>query len=511
MIARHAPEEDAVFKNMLRAGIALAAVSVMPPLTQVARAQTLELATDQSPVGLDPHVATAFSTALIDSNIYEGLTAIDEDLRVVPALAASWTISPDGTSYDFVLRDATFHNGRAMTPDDVIKNIERVRDPKTASPYASRFTGIKTMTATGPHGLRIVLDAPAAPFLAQLASLAIIAPEAVGEIGRKPVGTGAFKFAQWVPDTYIALEKNSAYWDSTLPILSGLKFNIVPESATRELGIAGGTYKMLPVVDASSASVLKDKPGVRILQAQDLAYSVVGLNASRPPFDKPEVRDAVNMAIDRGQIVQAVYFGRAVPAGPLSPALTDWALPVSTFPCYTPDAAGAKKKLQDAGVTLPLKLTLNVLGSLQVVVDIAQVVQAQLNKAGFDVQLNVQEQGKFIQDWRASNFEGFVSLNGGGPDPDDYFGRTYATGGATNVFKYSNPDLDKLLAGARSETDAAKRREMYNQVQKILACTGPTVNIAYGTLFTALRDDVTGFTPIATRSLRYLRETRIGK
>jgi peptide/nickel transport system substrate-binding protein len=483
--------------------------ALLAPL--VVQAQTLELATDQSPVGLDPQVATAFSTALIDSNIYEGLTGIDRDLRVVPALAASWTISPDGLTYDFVLRDAKFHNGRAVTPDDVVKNIERVRDPKTGSPYASRFIGIKAMQATGPHALRMTLDAPAAPLLAQLASLAIVAPEAFAEAGRKPVGTGPFRFQQWVPDTYIALEKNPDYWDAGLPKLAGLKVNIVPESATRELGLAGGTYGMLPVVDASSAAALTGKPGVRILQTQDLAYSLIGLNVSRPPFDKPEVREALNMALDRAQIVQAVYFGRAAPGGPLSPALKEWALPVSDFPCYTPDAAAARKKLQGAGVALPVKATLNVLGSLQVVVDAAQVVQAQLDKAGFDIALNVQEQGKFIADWRAGNFAGFVSLNGGGPDPDDYLGRTFGTGGATNVFKYSNPDLDKLLAAARAERDEAKRRQMYADAQKMLACTGPIATLAYATLFTAERDDVHGFAPLPTRSLRYLRETSVGK
>jgi peptide/nickel transport system substrate-binding protein len=488
---------------------ALAALLVAAPLS--VRAQTLEVATDQSPVGLDPHVATAFSTVLIDSNIYEGLTAIDHDLRVVPALAASWTVSSDGMTYDFTLRAAKFHDGRAMTPDDVIKNIERVRDPKTASPIGSRFAGITSMQATGANTLRIVLSAPAAPFLVQLASLSIAAPESFAELARKPDGTGPFKFAQWVPDTFIQLDRAPDYWDAGLPKLSGLKFNIVPEATTRELGITGGTYKMLPVVDASSATTLQGKPGVRVMQTQDLAYSLVGVNASKPPFDKPEVREALNMGLDRSQITQAAYFGRAVPGGPLSPALTAWALPTSAFPCYTPDPAGARKKLQDAGLTLPVKLTLNVLGSLQIVVDVAQIVQAQLNKAGFDVTLNVQEQGKFIADWRASNFQGFVSLNGGGPDPDDYFGRTFQTGGATNVFKYSNPDLDKMLMTARAETDMAKRKDLYDQAQKIIACTSPVMALTYGTLFTALRDDVQGFEPIATRSLRYLRETHLGR
>ena len=119
--------------SIIAARAATAVLALLLPLA--AGAQTLDIATDQSPVGLDPHVATAFSTALIDSNIYEGLTGIDKDLRVVPALAASWTVSPDGLVYTFALRsNATFHNGRAMTAQDVVANFARVRDPKTGSP-----------------------------------------------------------------------------------------------------------------------------------------------------------------------------------------------------------------------------------------------------------------------------------------------------------------------------------------------------------------------------------------
>ena len=250
---------------------------------------------------------------------------------------------------------------------------------------------------------------------------------------------------------------------------------------------------------------------MKLLQVQDLAYSLIGVNASKPPFDKAEVREALNLAIDRAQLVQAAYYGRGVPGGPLSPALTAWALPTSDFACYRPDPSGAKQKLAAAGLTLPVKATLNVLGSLQQVVDIAQVVQAQANKAGFDLHLNVQEQGRFIADWRASNFEAFASLNSGSPDPDDYFGRAFQTGGATNVFKYSDPALDRLLIAARAEQDQAKRKQLYDQAQRILACTGPAVDLAYGTLYTAIRSDVVGFEPVATRSLRYLRETKIAR
>ncbi|HEY2131409.1 MAG TPA: ABC transporter substrate-binding protein [Acetobacteraceae bacterium] len=489
---------------------ALAACALLLPLS--AWGQTLEIATDQSPNGLDPQLATAFSTALIDSNIYEGLTAIDQDLRVVPALSDRWTVSADGLVYTFHLRNgAVFHNGREVTPQDIIANLARVRDPKTGSPFASRLAGVKDVSAAGADGVSITLAAPSAPFLAQLASIAIVAPEAIADLGSKPVGTGPFRFKEWVPDTDIALERNPDYWDKGLPALEGLTFDIVPESTAREAGISSGTYQLLPVLDATSAVALGGQPDVKLLETQDLAYSLIGLNTSRPPFDKPEVREAINMAIDRAQLVEAVYFGRGVPGGPLSPALTQWALPTGDFPCYKPDPAGAQKKLAAAGITGKLKITLNVLGSVQQVVDVAQVVQAQLNQAGFDVSLNVQEQGRFIADWRASNFDGFVSLNSGGPDPDDYFGRTFQTGGATNVFKYSYPALDKQLIEARAATDPAVRKKIYDDVQRILACTGPVVHLAYGALFAAVRDNVQGFVPMATRSLRALRATTLAK
>lgn len=480
-------------------------------LSTPAGAKVLDIATDQSPVGLDPHVATSFATQLVTSTVYEGLTAIDAGLRVVPALAQSWTVSPDGLAYRFQLRPgARFHNGRALTPADVAASIARVRDPKTASPYASRFAGITSAEPDG-DAIAITLAQPSAPFLAQLAALVIVPPEAVAELARRPVGTGPFQFKEWVPDTYIALDRNPAYWEPGLPHLAGLKFNIVPEAATRQLGIQGGTYRMVPALDAASAQALAGNARTRVLQAQDLAYSVIGLNVTKPPFDKPEVREAANLAIDRAQLADAAYFGKAVPAGPLSPALTDWALPVAEFPCYRPDPARARKLLQDAGLTLPVPVTLNVLGSLQQVVDVAQVVQAQMDGAGFAVTLNVQEQGRFIQDWRGGAFQAFASLNSGGTDPDDYFGRSFATGGATNVYKYSNPQLDTLLADARTSQDPAARKRMYDDAQRILACRGPALHLAYGTLFTAVRADVQGYQPNATRSLRGLRDASIGQ
>jgi peptide/nickel transport system substrate-binding protein len=485
-------------------GIALTA-AVMP-----ARAQILEIATDQSPVGLDPHVATAFSTTMVLSTIYEGLTAIDADLHVIPALAESWTVSPDGLTYTFHLRvGATFHDGKALGAADIVASVARVRDPKTGSPFASRFATVDRVEPEGDSGVRFVLASPSASFLAQLATLAIV-PAGASDLAKQPDGTGPFRFREWQPNTFIALDRNAAYWQQARPMLAGVRFEIVPEATTRRLGLTSGTYQFLPTIDAPTAAALKDAPDVQVLATQDLAYSLIGVNTTKPPFDKAAAREALNYALDRTQIVQAVYFGQGAAAGPLSPALRDWALPIAEFACYRSDPAKAKALLQQAGLTLPVKVMVNVLGSLPLVVDMAQVMQAQANKAGFDVSLNVQEAGRFIQDWRAGNFEAFASLNSGGADPDDYFGRTFQTGGATNVFKYTNPQLDQILIEART-AQPARRKELYNEAQRLLACEGPVMHIAYGTLFAAAQSSVQGFQVNPTRSLLGLRDVSMGK
>jgi peptide/nickel transport system substrate-binding protein len=141
--------------------------------------------------------------------------------------------------------------------------------------------------------------------------------------------------------------------------------------------------------------------------------------------------------------------------------------------------------------------------------DIAQVVQEQLNKAGFKVDLKNPELGQFIQDWRNSNFDLFASTNAGDPDPDEYFYRTFRTGGSTNVFKYSDPEVDRLLDNGRSSLDQAARKAGYDEVQKKLACTGPIAHLTYGTLFSAWRNNLQGYEVMPNRSLVLLRDATL--
>ena len=479
--------------------------------TTSAGAQVLQLAVDGSPAGLDPHLVTAFnSSQIVAGPVYEGLTGVDKDLRVVPGLAQSWQVSPDGKTYTFKLVDgATFHDGSKLEAADVVASFNRVLSKDIASPLASRLAALDKAIAQDASTVVLTLKEPSAPLLASLASIAIV-PRSFETnkdgLQRTPVGSGPFKFKEWQPNGFIELTKHTGYWNKAQPKVDGVKFNIVPESATRQVGISSGQYDMLPNIDAATALQLKGKPGVKLVDTLELAYTLVGMNASKPPFDNAKVREALNYALNRAEIVQAALFGAGVPGGPLSPALKDWALDTKEFACFTPSADKAKALLKEAGVTTPLSLTLLVLPR-QDIKDIAQVVQAQLNKAGFNVDLKIPELGAFIQDWRNSNFDAFVSTNAGSIDPDDTFYRTFRTGGSTNVFKYSNPEVDKLLDTARADANPASRKASYVSVQKLLACDGPAAFMTYGQLFTAMRDNIKGFDIIANRSLGSLANT----
>jgi len=494
----------------MRKLICLALLSLGLALAQTG---TLEIAVDQAPVGLDPHIVTAFSSFAVIDQIYEGLLEINADLQLEPALAESYTVSDDGLTYTFTLRDGvTFHNGRALTSDDVVFSFDRVMAEETGSPQASRFSQVAAVTAPDPDTVVFTLAEPFAPFLSNLPNLRIVPREVVeenGDLQQVAVGTGPFMLEEVVPDTFVLLEANPDYYRPGEPKVAALKYNIVPEASTRAAGLRTGTFKLLPTVDPATAQTLLGTPGVVLLATQDLAYSLLGMNTTRPPFDNPLVREAINLAINRSEIVDAVYFGNGVPGGPLSPGLKDWALPTDGYSCYQHDPDGARALLAEAGVDGDLSLEILTFGTIKVVSDLAQVLQAQLQDVGIDASVNVEEFGTFVQRWRNSDFDVFVSLNGGNVDPDGYLFRTFHTGGSTNVFKYSNPEVDALLEEGRTTTDQAARQDIYNQLQEELACQGPIAHVAYGTLFTAVRDGVTGFQQIPTRSLLFLREVKL--
>ena len=478
-------------------------------------AADLEVAVANSPSGLDPHIATAFSSfQILDGLIYEGLTALDANLNIIPGLAKSWDVSTDGKTVTFTLNEGVkFHSGSAMTSKDVSDSLLRIKAEEIGSPLASRLAAVVAVETPDTNTVILKLNAPSAPLLSALTSIAIVPSKYMSDaesLQQAPDGTGPFSFSEWQPNVAIRLDANKNYWQDGLPKVDGVNFNIVPEGATRQVGLTNGQYHMLPNIDAATAQQVKGRPGMMLTDTLELAYSLVGLNVTRAPLDNPKVREAINYAVNRSDIVQGALFGAGTPGGPLSPALANFATDTTEFACFTPSADKGKALLAEAGITTPIELELLVLprdGTKAM----AQILQQQLAAIGINLKLNIPEIGTFVQNWRNSDFDMFVSLNSGTIEPDDYFYRTFRTGGSTNVFKYSNAELDALLDAGRQETMVEKRQEIYAKVQQELACQGPAVFMTYGQIYTAMNEKVEGYTISPNRSLRSLKSVSLSE
>ncbi|MFK8081236.1 MAG: ABC transporter substrate-binding protein [Granulosicoccus sp.] len=478
-------------------------------------AATLDVAIDSSPAGLDPHLITAFnSVVIVQDTIYEGLTRIEKDLSVAPGLASSWSVSDDGLTYTFELFDGVmFHDGSTFDAEDVAASIRRVQNEETGSPLASRVSPITGIDVLDALTVEVSLDAPFAAILSSLSGIAIVPSELetnLEALQQKPVGTGPFQFSEWQPNSHISLVSFDNYRVSDEPRLDEVRVNFVPESATRQVGIASGEYDLLPGLDPATALQLQSNPNVTVQNTRDMSYTLLGMNTTRPPLDNPAVRQAINTLLDRQEIIDGALFGAGVPAGPLSPALATWALDTSEYACYKPDVEAASALLKEAGIETPVKLSVLVLPR-QDARDIAQVVQQQLAAGGIEVELLNKEIGEFVQDWKNSDFDMFVSANGGSPDPDEYFFRTFKSGGSTNVFKYSDEQVDQWLDEGRQLTDVSARKSVYDNVQKKLACEGPVAHIAYSNLATAVHNSVEGFEILATGRLASLKTVGVSQ
>ncbi len=326
MIRRPTHRRPSAHRKLAHNALALPFVLLGAGFAASAAAATLDVAIDSSPAGLDPHLITAFnSVVIVQDNIYEGLTRIESDLSVVPGLAHSWAVSDNGLTYSFELRDAvTFHDGSLLDAEDVVASIQRVQNEETGSPLASRVSPITGIEVIDPLTVSISLDAPFAAILSSLSGIAIVPSELAADLEslqQTPVGTGPFQFNEWKPNSHISLVKFDNYRNDGEPALDEVRINFVPESATRQVGIASGEYDILPGIDPATALQLQATPNIEVQQTRDLSYTLLGMNTTRPPLDSPLVRKAINTLLDRQEIIDGALFGAGVPAGPLSPAL----------------------------------------------------------------------------------------------------------------------------------------------------------------------------------------------
>lgn len=443
------------------------------------RGGILTIGQDFAPATFDPHKgATTWANINIYESIYDGLVAWDEkETALIPSLATSWKISDDGLVYTFKIRQGVkFHNGRAMTADDVKFSLDRMRDAKSGSAVATNFAQVTVVDVIDGETVKVTLSKPQATFLNFLTEVYPIVPkEVVADLATKPIGTGPFKLDEYVTNQAVRLSRHADYWDSGKPYVDKVEFKILGDEASKESALRSKSVDMTwfkeprqAVAVASSLSGVTSAPGI------PSRFIAIRLNMRQKPFDDLRVRRALSLATDRKALIERVIptaQGGAVGTVIAPSDRFYWKGDPMSLPYYKQDLTRAKQLLSEAGYAGGLTIdAYKVVAANQLDVDAAQVLKEQWAKAGINVNIVPMEVGKIIDDWIKAN--GSMIQVGGvwSSDPDAGLYNWFHTGTPTaTAYGINDPELDKLLEQGRGTTDLAARTDAYQKVQQRIA------------------------------------------
>lgn len=489
--------------------------SPVPAVKQPKSGGTLTIGTNQDAVGFDPHVTNATASVRILENVYSGLLRFNEKLEVQPDAAESYTVDSP-TQYTFKLRKGIkFHNGREMKAADVKYSIERILDEKTGSPRRSNFAPVDKIETPDDYTVVIKLKNPYAPFLSILAdrTTAIVAKEVVdanaGKLDKVAVGTGPFKFAEYVPNTRTKLEKNADYFIKGRPYLDVVIYQPIPDDTARSTAVRTGAVDIVEYAPAKDLALLKGDSKIVIAGEGNNNVRHLSFNNKVKPFDNVKVRQAIAWAIDRKAVLDAAVNGAGTPltAGPF--LSTFW--PGLPQPVYKQDLAKAKQLLAEAGFPNGFKAKLKNTPTYAFLGNAGIVVQEQLKAIGVEFEIVSLEWSVFLKDYMAKDYEAMVSGYSAFVDPHTIFDSYYVTGRPNNFMNYSNPKFDDLVAKAATVSDQAERAKLYREAQMILLEDCPMVFLYAANEYEAMQSYVKGYVHYVNGSHLSFREIWLDK
>lgn len=472
----------------------------------------LRIGLQGDPTELDPALSNLNAVAVVVDFVYEGLVHEAPDLSPQPALAESWKISDDLLTYTFKLRHGvTFHNGREFVADDVKYSFERIQNPKTASPWQTFLSGVKSIAAPDPATVVIVLSAPDASFLARLCTrgLVIVPKEEVektGDLTQKMVGTGPFKFKEYIPSSSLALDKNDTYWDTGKPYLDGLDLTIIPDDTQRSTALISKTVDFAEQVGQKDISLIKKDASLALVGGPTTNLRWVVFNLRREPFNQLEFRQAVFAAIDRQPIIDAAVFGYGQPLVGLYPA-TYWAGYHGEIPAT--DLAKAKELLAKVKMPDGFKPKLLTWSAYKFLSDTSVVVQEQLKQVGIESEIDPQENAIYLEQYFGGKFDIAVMGAAGYVDPNDWMQQSLTSGAENNAAGYASGEFDKLVQQGLETSGQKDRAAIYQQAQELLIKDLPWISLYNSESYVGLASKVQGFVFYLSASYYSLRETWI--
>ena len=500
--------------------LAMGAVSV--------QAKTLVFCSEGSPEGFNPAFYTAGTTFDASSRaIFNRLVEFERGTTVIgPALAETWDVSADGQEYTFNLRKGVkwqttkdFKPTRDFNADDVVFSFKRQLDKE--HPYHKVSNGtyeyfeamsmpdlLKDVVKVDDYTVKFVLNRPEAPMIANLGMdfasifskeyadqlMAAGTPEVIDQM---PVGTGPFQLVAYQKDAVIRYKAHTGYWAGKAPI-DNLVFAITPDASVRYQKLKAGECQVMPYPNPADLEAMGKDAEINLLQQEGLNVGYLAYNTLVAPFDNPKVRKALNMAINKEAILDAVFQGAGkVAKNPIPPTIWSYNDAVKDDPY---DPAAAKKMLEDAGVkglkmsvwAMPVQRPYNPNARRM-----AELIQADFAKIGVEAEIVSYEWGEYLKRSKDKNRDGAVLLGwtGDNGDPDNFLAVLLGCDavGGSNRANFCYKPFEDLIQKAKVVSDPAERTRLYEEAQVIFKEQAPWATIAHSIVFKPIRKEVVDF------------------
>lgn len=436
---------------------ALCAGAALAQQTDISVGMVLE------PPNLDP---TAGAAAAIDevvySNVFEGLTRFGPDGAVNPGLAESWDISEDGTVYTFTLRSGvTFHDGAAMTAEDVVFTLDRARAEGSTNAQPALFANIVSVEATNDTTVVVTLDGPDGAFLFDMAwgDAVIVDPASADTNATNPVGTGPFRFVEWVQGDRVELARNEAYWGEPVA-LEAATFRFISDPNAAFAALMAGDVDAFPNFPApETLAQFEADPRFTVIVGSTEGETILAMNNAQAPLDDIRVRQAISHAINRQDIIDGAMFGYGTPIGthfaPHNPDYVD----LTANSAYDPEAARALlAEAAPDGLSLRMALPPPSYARRG-----GEIIAAQLREVGIETEITNLEWAQWLEQvFRGHDFDLTIVSHTEPMDIGIYARPDY-------YFQYARPEFVALNDTLATTSDPVERSSLLSEMQQIIA------------------------------------------
>lgn len=450
----------------------------------------LVVAVPQDPDFLDPHKAVASGTEEMMFNVFEGLLKPEPSGKLFPAVASAYTVSEDGLTYTFTLRDGIrFHNGNPVTIEDVAFSYKRLRGDFSSEPLSPVFKDIQ-IDVVDTKTITFTLKEVDASFAVHFMEAVVPAGMDDEAYNKTPIGTGPYRFVEYMPSQRIVLEKFDDYWGEKAHI-SHVEFRIFADQNAALISLMGGEVDMYPRIPVENLDALPE--GYTFFEGKQNTVQLMAMNTAVEPLDDLRVRQAINYAVDTQMVIDAVADGMGTPLGSnMSPAMPLY-YQEGLENRYAQDLDKAKSLLKEAGYANGFDIEITVPSNYVFHVKSAEVIAEQLKAVDIQATIKSVEWGVWLDEvYKGRNYEMTIIGLTGKLDPHNVLWR-YVSDYGRNFMNFSNAEYDTLLNAAKSTIDETKRAELYKKAQIILADEVPAVYIMDPNFVVAHKETLKGY------------------